>query len=181
MILDLPKSLSVDEIERDINCDFRDVIEILIAYSDIELTPQEKTIILLHNLYVDNFEEFNNIEEAIQKAIWFVDWGKEENNTNENSPHLIDWEQDYNMIVSAVNQKIHSEVREKEFLHWWTFLGYFSERGECQYSTVVSIRDKLSKGRKLEKWEKEILRENRDLITLKTKNNNDFENELWGE
>ena len=93
----------------------------------------------------------------------------------------MDWEQDYNMIVAAVNNKMNViDVRELDFLHWWTFLGYFSERGECMFSTVTDIRDKMNKGKKLEPYEKTLLRENRDKILLKNKANEDFEKELWG-
>lgn len=179
MIVDLPKSLTVDGIERDIYCDFRDVIQILAAYNDQELTQQEKAIVLLNNLYVEDFTNFIDVQGALQKAIWFIDWGKDYKE-EKNAPRIMDWEHDYNLIVSAINQKIHTEIRELEFLHWWTFLGYFSERGECQYSTVISIREKLIKGQKLEKWEKQILHENRDMIMLKTESDDDFENELWG-
>lgn len=179
MITDLPKTLIVDGIEREIYCDFRDVIQILSAYNDEELTQQEKAIVLLNNLYVEDFVNFIDIQGALQKAIWFIDWGKEYKE-EKNSPKIMDWEQDYNLIVSAINQKIHTEIRELEFLHWWTFLGYFSERGECQYSTIVSIREKIFKGQKLEKWEKQILHENRDMIMLKAEGDDDFESELWG-
>lgn len=180
MILDLPYTLTVDGIEREIFCDFRDVIQILTAYSDENLTNQDKAIVLLSNLYKDDFTQFQDTEDALKQAIWFIDWGKEYEDPKD-KPRTMDWQQDYNMIVSAINQKIQTEIREKDFLHWWTFLGYFSERGECQFSTVISIREKLSKGQKLEKWEKEILRENRDTIMLKVEGDDDFENELWGD
>lgn len=38
-----------------------------------------------------------------------------------------------------------------------------------QLSTLVSIRDKLRRGKKLEKWEQEFYRENKDRVDLKTK------------
>ena len=43
------------------------------------------------------------------------------------------------------------------------------EIGECTFSTYVGIRDKLNKGKKLEKYEEQILRDNRDKIILKKK------------
>lgn len=181
MITDLPYTLTVNGVERTINCDFRDVILICNAFNDPDLTQSEKTQIMLTNLYVDDWWEFGNIEEAIKQAIWFIDWGKEYKE-KEDGPRIMDWEQDYNLIVSAVNKSTNViDVRELPFMHWWTFLGYFSDRGECQFSTITNIRDKLNKHIKLDKWEKEILRENRDQIILKNKAAEDFENELWGE
>jgi hypothetical protein len=43
------------------------------------------------------------------------------------------------------------------------------EIGECIYTTFVNIRKKRNKGKKLEKYEQEIYRENKDLIDLKNK------------
>ena len=181
MITDLPLSLVVAGEKRAINCDFRDVIVICNAFNDPELTKNEKTQIMLNNLYVDDWLEFGNIEEAIKQAIWFIDWGKEYQE-KENSPKLMDWEQDYNLIVSAVNNKANViDVRELPFMHWWTFLGYFSDRGECQFSSITEIREKIAKNKKLEPWEKEVLRENRDQIIIKNKANEDLEKELWGD
>ncbi len=183
MITELPKTLTVDGIEREIYCDFRDIVQILVAYADEELSQQEKAIVLLTNLYVDDFTEFIDIQEALDKAIWFIDWGKESKENNANSPRLIDWEADFNMVVSAVDKSVKTVETSLElpFMHWWTFLSKFSERGECLYSTVLSIREKLAKGKKLDKFEKEILRENRDIIMLKVKGADEFENEMWGE
>lgn len=180
MVTDLPYTLTVNGVERAINCDFRDVILICNAFNDAELTQSEKTQIMLNNLYVDDWWHFGNPEEAVKKAIWFIDWGKEYSE-KEIGPRIMDWEQDYNLIVSAVNNKANVvDVRELDFMHWWTFLGYFSDRGECQFSSITDIRDKLNKGKNLEKYEKEILRENRDQIILKNKANEEFEKELWG-
>lgn len=53
------------------------------------------------------------------------------------------------------------------FLHWWTFLAYFNAIGEEQLSTLISIRDKLNRGKKLEKWEQEYYRENKERMDLK--------------
>lgn len=179
---ELPFFLTVDGEEKEIDSDFRNVILICNAFNDPELNQNEKNHVMLGLLYVDNWLEFNDIDEAIKQAIWFIDWGKEYKEVNENSPRLMDWEQDYNLICSSVNNKANTlDVRYLEYMHWWTFLGYFSDRGECQFSTVTEIRDKLNKGKKLDQTEKEILRENRDMIMLKNKSNEDFENEMWGD
>ena len=61
------------------------------------------------------------------------------------------------------------ETRASDYIHWWTFLGYFNEVGEGLFTTVINIRNKLNKGKKLDKVEKEFYKENRTLIDLKTK------------
>ena len=182
MITGLPYTLTVDGVERAINCDFRDVIEILACYNDPELSDQERGYICLHNLYVDDFTTFGDIEEAQKQAVWFLDGGKEYKEAEDN-PRLLDWEQDYNLIISAVNKVVGDEVRDLEFAHWWTFLGFFTERGECRYNLVVEIRDKLARGKKLEKHERQYLRDNRDEIVLKTRLSEEeqaIEDELFG-
>lgn len=184
MIFDLPTSLTVNGVERKINADFRDIIVICVALSDEELTAREKNYILLNNLYVDDVKELGDTREAIQQALWFIDWGKDYKQDGiEPPPRLLDWSKDYNAIISAVNGKCKTveDVRELPFLHWWTFLGYFAERGKCQISTILEIRDKLARKKKLEKWEEEILRESRDDIILKTAEDDEIEAAIWGE
>ena len=77
------------------------------------------------------------------------------------------WEQDAGMIVPAVNRVAGCEVRALPYLHWWTFLGYYMEIGDGLFAQVLNIRQKKSKGKKLEKWEKEFYRENKKIIDLK--------------
>jgi hypothetical protein len=43
------------------------------------------------------------------------------------------------------------------------------EIGESTFTTYISIRDKLNRGKKLEKWEEKIVRDNRDKVILKKK------------
>ena len=46
---------------------------------------------------------------------------------------------------------------------------------------IIGLREKIAKGEKLEKWEKQMLRENRDIIMIKNKDDEEFERELWGD
>ena len=48
-------------------------------------------------------------------------------------------------------------------------MSFFQAIGEGQLSTVVAIRDKLRKGKKLEKWEQDFYRENKSRIDFKKK------------
>lgn len=82
-------------------------------------------------------------------------------------PKLLDWQQDAAVILSDVNRVAGREVREAEFLHWWTFLGWFHAIGQGQLATLVSIRDKLRRGQKLESWEQDFYRQNKAAVDLK--------------
>ena len=97
----------------------------------------------------------------------FVSCGREEGETP--GPRLIDWETDAQVIVSDVNRAAGQEIRSLPYLHWWTFLGWFHSIGEGGLSTLVSVRDKLNRGKKLEKWEQEYYRQNSTLVKMRKK------------
>ena len=72
-------------------------------------------------------------------------------------------------MFPAINRVAGKEIRQEENIHWWTFLGWFMEIGECTYSQVLSIRSKKAKGKNLEKWEQEFYSENRKIIDIQEK------------
>jgi hypothetical protein len=164
MIGELPKSLEIDDKEWAIRCNMRTALIIFEAFNDLELNDKEKMFIMLKCLYK---KMPPNVEEAINKAIWFLNGGKEIKGKS-SSIKLLDWNQDESLIFSAINKIAGKEVRS-ENIHWWTFLGYFNEIGEGLFSTVINIRQKKSKGKKLEKYEQDFYRENKEIIDLKMK------------
>lgn len=46
-------------------------------------------------------------------------------------------------------------------------MGLFSEIGEGTFATIVSIRDKKAKGKKLDKWELDYYKTHKSTIDLK--------------
>ncbi len=71
------------------------------------------------------------------------------------------------MIFAAVNKVAGREVREADYMHWWTLSGYVNGVDKDDFWTfVISIRDKLNKKKKLEKNEREFLNKNRELVIL---------------
>lgn len=164
----LPKSLSVAGREYAIRSDFRDVLNIISAFNDPELEPREKLFCCLYILYVD-FETMpdRDYESAYKQALWFMDCGR--GASQKNAPHTLDWEQDEIIIFPAVNKVAGFETRAVDYLHWWTFMGYFMEIGEGVLSNVLHIRGKKAKGKKLEKWEREFWMANADICKLQTR------------
>ena len=106
-----------------------------------------------------------DLDEAMKQISWFISAGQSEKQVLEQPTY--NWTQDEQMIFSAVNKVAGKETRELEYLHWWTFLGYFNEVGEGTFSFIVGIRNKLNKGKKLEKHEKEFLSHNKELVLMK--------------
>lgn len=167
---DLPVALEVAGKEYGIRSDFRAVLDILIAMTDPDLSDYEKEEVMIEILYEDDIPA-SGYEEACEKAVKFID----ANISPDSKPRhrLMDWEQDAPLIIPAVNKVAGQEIRALKYLHWWTFLGFFMEIGESQFSQIVSIRQKKAKRVKLEKWEREFERENHSLIHLKVKETED--------
>lgn len=166
---DLPKSLDVCGTVYEIRSDYRAVLEICTAFSDIDLSNQEKAIVALQIMYVD-FDDMppEHYEEALKKCLWFIDLGEEEQQTTRNLK-LMDWEQDFKYIVAPVNRVVGQDIRSVEYLHWWSFIAAYYEIGECLFAQIVSIRSKKAKGKQLDKSEREWYRNNRNLVDMKQK------------
>ena len=79
----------------------------------------------------------------------------------------MDWEQDAPIIIPAVNKVNNADVRATEYMHWWTFLGYFQsiDRNDT-WGCVLVIRQKKAQGKKLEAYEKEFYSANRNLCSV---------------
>lgn len=169
MIGDLPTSLEINGEEFKIRTDYRDILTIISAFNDPELEDTEKFLICLYILFLD-FEDIKPeaYEQAYKQAIWFIDCG-EDPKEGKKSARLMDWEQDERILFPAINRVAGCETRAQEYIHWWTFMGYFMEIHDGVFSQVLSLRQKKSKGKKLEKWEQEFWRSNKDLCVLKPK------------
>ena len=167
MIYELPDTLEVNGIEHPIRTDFRDIMRILFAMGDPNLENNEKVFICLYVIYED-FEDIDreDYEAAFKAASDFIDCG-EQRSEKVAQKASIDFEQDERLLISAVNRVAGCEVRSLDYLHWWTFMGYFMEIGECTYSTVLNIRSKKNSGKKLEKWEQEFWDKNKNICVIK--------------
>ena len=172
----LPTSLEVGGKEYAMRTDYRAILDILAAMNDPEIfepgmTEDEKkieqTMTMLQILYID----FDSIppkyyQEAAEKAVDFIDCGIK--GDDKPKPRTMDWEQDAPIIAPEVSKVAGRDIRVGE-THWWEFFGYYLGIGEGMFNTIVSIREKRRKGKKLEKWEKESYQNNKNLIDLKVK------------
>lgn len=162
----LPDSAMIGGKRYAIHTDYRDILEIFSYLQDPDLPESFRWTIALALFYDEPIPE-TDVEEAARYLGWFIRCGQEE--PKDPGPKLLDWEQDATEIVADVNKVAGQEIRSLSFLHWWTFLSWFHAIGEGQLSTLVSIRDKLSRGKKLEGWEKEFYQRNRSRVTLQKK------------
>lgn len=176
MIYDLPTSLDVCGVSYAIRSDFRAVLDICIALSDINLDATDKTIALLDILYQD-YDQMpaEHYQEAVEKGLWFIGCG--EDNQNKKAPVLMNWEQDFKYIVAPINHVVGKEIRSIEYMHWWTFISAYYEIGDCYFAQIVRIRDKKARGKKLDKEDREFYKKNRENIDFKI-SLSDAENEI---
>lgn len=168
MNYELPKTLQVGGVEREIRSDYRAVLDICCALSDSELNAIEKAMAALEIFYPD-FEAFDSSDwgEALEKCLQFIDHGTSH---QRNSTRLVDWEQDFLYIIGSINRTAGYEVRAVEYMHWWTFLSLYQEMSsESTFSQILYIRDKLARGKKLEKEEREWYNRNRSIVDLRQK------------
>lgn len=179
MIGKLPESLLVNGMEYKINTDYRNILVFLSACEDPELSDSEKLYILLKRLFGSSFDSIakDSLQEAAKEAKWFVDCGRTD--TKEvKQVKLIDWEQDEALIFSAINKIAGYEIRASSYMHWWTFMGYFTEIENSTLSTIISIRQKRRKGKKLESWELEFYRDNKSMCNIKKRYTKEEQEEI---
>lgn len=171
------------------NGDYRMVLDCFKALQDAELNPKERVFCSLLIFYeninsIADINKFPDLEVAVKEMYNFFNCGKDQSVGKRMKHRLIDWDKDSQMICSAINKVANKEVRAEPYIHWWTFMGYYSAVGESLLSTVLSIRDKLSRGKKLEKYEREFKNENPEYFVWNARTTDDEEadrlfNELW--
>lgn len=164
----LPKSVVVNGRSLEINSDYRDILDIIARLSDQSRDEQTRMYVALA-LFYDDFAALRpeEYQEAAVQMLSFISCGEED--TGVPQPKTIDWGQDQAMIISDVNKISGCDIRSMPYCHWWTFISWFNGIGDGQLATVVSIREKIRKGKKLSDWERDYYRKNRGKVDMKAK------------
>lgn len=160
----LPTSAVIGGVRHEINADFRDVLEIISTLNNEDIPEFMRWYIAIGLFYEGEIPDKDQ-QEAVDYLTEFISYGE----SGKPGPKLLDWDQDAKIIIADVNKTAGQEIRNIPFLHWWSFMSYFHAIGEGQFSTVISIRKKLKNKKKMEKWEKDYYKENKDQIDLKEK------------
>ena len=167
MTFALPTRVTVGGKEHGIRTDYRVILDICIALADPELSNEEKAVVCI-GLFFINPEEIGteHLQEALDECFRFINCGEAEH--RKPGPKLVDWEKDFRWIASPINKMLGHDIRGVE-MHWWTFLGYYYEIGDCTFAQIVKIRNAKKTGRKLDKADREWARKNAELVNIETK------------
>lgn len=161
----LPQTLNINGRAYKIRSDYRDILQIIAAFGDKELSDEEKAYVCLKRLFVamESIPK-SDYQDAYEAAVTFIECHISDRKP---SPKVVNWEKDEQLIFPAINKVAGMEVRAVPYMHWWTFLGYFqSIDREDIWGFILTIRQRRAKGKKLEKYEKDFLNANRDICEV---------------
>ena len=188
---DIPVSVQIGEDTYNIRNkgDFRMVLDCFAALDDEQLTEQERilasVIIFYEDMHsVEDTNKFSDYNTAVTEMFKFFNCGQEESPGASTNYKLIDWQSDSQLVSSAINNVAGKEIRAEKYIHWWTFMGYYLAVGESALATVVNIRSKIVKGKKLEKYEQEFKKNNPQYFrwnskTLAQREQDELARSLW--
>lgn len=162
----LPKAIEINGKKYKIRTDYRDILRIILAFNDDEMTDREKVYVCLKQIYYD-LEDIPSecLEEAYKAAVAFIDCNMEPD--RKSKPRLINWKKDEPLIFPAINKVAGFEVRAVEYMHWWTFIGYFQGiDANDTWGFILGIRQKRARGKKLEKHEQAFFSANTSLCMV---------------
>lgn len=163
---ELPREAVIGNRTYHLHTDYREILKIFSCLQD-ESYPEFLRWYMALALFFEEEIPDADYPEAAEYFRWFVNCGQEE--PKDPGPQLLSWEQDAQDIVADVNKVAGQEIRALPYLHWWTFLGWFRGIGEGNLATLVSVRDKVRRGKKLEGWEQEYYRRNKSRVNLRKK------------
>lgn len=164
----LPTQAVIEDRVYEIHTDYRDILELL-RWLDGTAAPDldrgERWYVAMRLFYPD-FPAMPRQDwpAATRFLTEFLSAGRPE--PARPGPRLMDWQQDAPLIAAGISRATGQDVRALPYLHWWSFLSWFDAIGEGTFATVVALRDKLRRGKKLEPWERDYYRAHRAEVDL---------------
>ncbi len=172
-----PTKIKVNNKVLRINSDFRNCIKIIEAFEDEDLFDEEKYLILIRRLYIDEVKE-EDLEQAIIKGIKFLDLGEENDDNAENVKRLYSFSKDDSYIYTGIRQSHNIDLNSIEYLHWWNFVYLFLDIGQdCMFNQLVYYRKRKNEG-KLTKDEKKVYMSMRKILDLEYSEDDEEESEF---
>lgn len=126
----LPETIEIEDVEYDINSDFRTSMLFELMMSDNELDDKQKIKQALE-LYYPKIPK--NINEATDQLLWFYRCGKDvrtsKSSTKGKSTQIYDFDFDDDYIYSAFLDQYGIDLQDAN-LHWWKFKAMFKSLRE---------------------------------------------------
>lgn len=164
--------------EYPIDTDFQIGIMISQCMVDEELSKTERLYAAINLLYEDPDKVPSSLEEAMEGINWFLnDWNHDnipKSKKKEKQIVTMDFDVDQWRIYAAFKKQYGIDLN-KESMHFWVFMGLLTSLEDCNFTKVVSIREKQITS-KMSKEEKESIRNAKEIYRIE-KNEDSVETE----
>lgn len=182
---ELPVSVDIGSKKYEIDADFRTIMNIEGIIFGKEVTEDQKNFAkemmqeveinekdaitnakyydALKIFYKDNIPD--DLEEAIEKMLWFYSRGKEETSKTKTKKKVISFEHDFDYINAGFMQDYKIDLFEVDFLHWWKFMSLFSAlHDDCKICEIIGYRSAELKN--FDKEQRKRIREMQKIYAL---------------
>lgn len=173
----LPKCVEIGGNEYEINFDFRTSILFEMMMQDDELSDKDKIFKTLELYYPIIPEDIDkNINEAIDKTLWFYAGGKDiksqsSKRSSGKSDKIYSFEYDDEYIYSAFLDQYDIDLQDIEDLHWWKFKAMFKALKEDNEIVKIMGYRAMTIDNKMSREQKDYYRKMKKLYEIpKSKN-----------
>ncbi|MBY6756428.1 bacteriophage Gp15 family protein [Clostridium botulinum] len=168
MLIDLvPMAVIIEDVEYEINSDFRTSILFELLMQDNSMGEEEKIYMALQ-LYYPNIPQ--NINIAVDKMLWFYRCGKDitpsKGTGNGKSTQIYSFEYDDDYIYSAFLDQYRIDLQDIEYLHWWKFKAMFKALKEDNEIVKIMGYRSIDLSKIKDKEEKNYYRKMKELYKI---------------
>ncbi|MBE1302938.1 hypothetical protein G4W71_02600 [Clostridium botulinum] len=169
LLIDLvPTTIEIEDVEYEINSDFRTSILFELLMQDNELSEEDKIIQALQ-LYYSVIP--HNINLAVDKMLWFYRCGKDMipskgSGKGKGVTQIYSFEYDDDYIYSAFLDQYRIDLQDIEYLHWWKFKAMFKALREDNEIVKIMGYRSMDLSKIKDKEEKNYYRKMQELYKI---------------
>jgi len=166
----LPTKVKIEDMEYDINSDFRTSMIFELMMSDNELNDKQKIINAIE-LYYPIIPRDINI--AVEKILWFYKCGKDVKTSKSSSAkgkstQIYNFDSDDDYIYSAFLDQYNIDLQDINGLHWWKFKAMFKSLKEDNEIVKIMGYRSTDLNKIKDKEEKAHYKKMQDLYKIQT-------------
>lgn len=175
----LPNEVDIEGENYKINSDFRTSILFELLMQDNSMSEEDKIIHALE-LYYPVLSK--NINEAIEKMLWFYRCGKDivsaKGTGRGKSTQVYSYEYDDDYIYSAFLDQYGVDLQDIEYLHWWKFKAMFKSLKEDNEIVKIMGYRAMDISKIKDKEQKDYYKKMKDIYKIPSNINKDEEEKL---